>query len=158
MFSYERGTPVHVAYEDRVLDGPASGEKGFTGGPYRYCNPRTRINYRKLKAAPWLPWLSHTRTPSSHCATAESSGAGQGGASGCSHLFERKLFQKGSLCTECRGFDNGDLKAQAAGREARQDRRFELPALKAGPTCFFKPLVRTGARRNYATCGTNHGD
>jgi len=28
--------------EDRVLDGPASGEKGSKGGPYMYCNPRTR--------------------------------------------------------------------------------------------------------------------
>ena len=27
--------------EDRVLDGPASGEKSFKGGPYTYCNPRT---------------------------------------------------------------------------------------------------------------------
>ena len=27
--------------EDRVLDGPASGEKGSKGGPYKYCNPRT---------------------------------------------------------------------------------------------------------------------
>ena len=26
--------------EDRVLDGPASGGKGSTGGPYMYCNPR----------------------------------------------------------------------------------------------------------------------
>ena len=27
--------------EDRVLDGPASGEKSFKGGPCTYCNPRT---------------------------------------------------------------------------------------------------------------------
>ena len=27
--------------EDRVLDGPASGEKGSKGGLYKYCNPRT---------------------------------------------------------------------------------------------------------------------
>ena len=27
--------------EDRVLDGPASGEKGSKGGPSMYCNPRT---------------------------------------------------------------------------------------------------------------------
>ena len=27
--------------EDRVLDGPASGKMGCTGGSYMYCNPRT---------------------------------------------------------------------------------------------------------------------
>jgi len=27
--------------EDQVLDGPASGGKGFKDGPYKYCNPRT---------------------------------------------------------------------------------------------------------------------
>ena len=27
--------------EDRVLDGPASGEKGSKGGPSKHCNPRT---------------------------------------------------------------------------------------------------------------------
>ena len=26
--------------EDRVLEGPASGEKGSQGGPYMYCHPR----------------------------------------------------------------------------------------------------------------------
>ena len=30
-----------VICEDRVLDGPASGETGTKGGPYMYCNPRT---------------------------------------------------------------------------------------------------------------------
>jgi hypothetical protein len=30
-----------VPCEDRVLDGPASGEKGSKGRPYKYCDPRT---------------------------------------------------------------------------------------------------------------------
>ena len=46
--------------EDRVLDGPASGEKGSKGGPYKYCNPRTCMTYHRLEAVPWLPWLPHT--------------------------------------------------------------------------------------------------
>ena len=38
-----RGKPSTAvsSCEDRVLDGPASGEKGPKGGPYKYCNPRT---------------------------------------------------------------------------------------------------------------------
>ena len=44
-------TVIYVPYsaavggdcEDRVLDGPASGEKGSKGGPYMYCDPRTRM-------------------------------------------------------------------------------------------------------------------
>jgi len=34
------------------MDGPASGEKGSKGGPYKYCNDRTWMNF-------------HTRTRSS---------------------------------------------------------------------------------------------
>ena len=46
------------ACEDRVLDGPASGEKGSKVWRYKYCNPRTRMNYHRLEAVSWLPWLS----------------------------------------------------------------------------------------------------
>ena len=36
---------AHSECEDRVLDGPASWEKGSQGGPYKFCNPRTCMNY-----------------------------------------------------------------------------------------------------------------
>ena len=37
----ENGNETARQSEDRVLDGPASGEKGSKGGPYMNCNPRT---------------------------------------------------------------------------------------------------------------------
>jgi len=37
----EVGCVSKVRCEDRVLDGPASGERGSKSGPSTYCNPRT---------------------------------------------------------------------------------------------------------------------
>ena len=51
----ERGlptvTPNQPECEDRVLDGPVSGGKGFKGGLYKKCNPRTCMNYPRLGAS-----------------------------------------------------------------------------------------------------------
>ena len=59
------GARVYVACcEDQVPDGPAS-EKGSKCGPFQYCDPRTWMNYHRLEAVPWLPWLPGVMPPRS---------------------------------------------------------------------------------------------
>ena len=43
-----QGPPLDC--EDRVLDGPASRQKGFKGGPYLYCDPRSHSAEILLKS------------------------------------------------------------------------------------------------------------
>jgi len=56
-----RGALAVRLCEDRVLDGPASGQKGSKGGHYKYCNPRTCMNYHKLEAVPGFHSLASLR-------------------------------------------------------------------------------------------------